>query len=145
MGVRSVIGAAMLAPVVCLLAGCSRPAPLDRDRLVADFTATTAKWNEGDLEGFIAPYSAVTTFMTPQGPIGRDAMRTRYASKYFGPGQSRQRLHFESITVRPLGDDHALMTGRFVLESDAPAQTGWFTLVWVREGDTWRILHDHSS
>ena len=85
--------------------------------------------------------------MTAGGPIGRDAMRARYREKFFGPaGEKPRPLRFERLTVRPLGDDHALMTGHFVLGGDGkPDQSGWFTLVWIRAAGGWRILHDHSS
>jgi ketosteroid isomerase-like protein len=103
-------------------------------------------WNRGDLDGFIAPYDGASTFMTPAGPIGKRAMRERYAARYFTGGVPDQQLRFEQLTVRPLGGDHALMTGRFVLSGGGkPEQTGWFTLVWMRTAQGWRIVHDHSS
>jgi ketosteroid isomerase-like protein len=114
--------------------------------LVAALQATTSMWNRGDLEGFIAPYDAATTFMTPAGPIGKEAMRARYAARYFTGGQPDQQLRFEQLTVRALGDTHALMTGRFALTGGGKAdQSGWFTLVWARTPSGWRIVHDHSS
>ena len=71
--------------------------------------------------------------MTHEGPIGRDAMRKHYEQAFFGPNGGKPRpLRFERITVRPLGDDHALMTGRFVLGGDGkPDQSG---LVHARMG-----------
>ena len=53
--------------------------------------------------------------MTREGPIGRDAMREHYLKAFFGPTGGKPRpLRFEQIAVRPLGDDHALITGRFI-------------------------------
>jgi ketosteroid isomerase-like protein len=50
------------------------------------------------------------------------------------------------MEVRPLGNDHALLTGRFVLYgNDLPDRKGIYTLVFVRRGKDWKILHDHSS
>jgi ketosteroid isomerase-like protein len=114
--------------------------------LPAQLMATTGRWNAGDLEGFIAPYAVDTTFMTPSGLIGRDAMRTRYQTRYFTGSRPDQQLRFEQLAVKPLGGDHALMTGRFVLSGGGkPEQSGWFTLVWALTADGWRIVHDHSS
>ncbi len=124
----------------------SRGPALDAVALAAELQATTAKWNAGDLDGFIAPYAHDSTFMTADGPVDWAAMRARYQSKYFGGGMKPRPLRFERIVVRALGDDHALMTGRYVLGGDGqPDQTGWFTLVWARTADGWRIEHDHSS
>jgi len=115
-------------------------------RLVAMLNATAVNWNEGDLEGFIAPYDDSATYMTKDGPIHRADMRLRYETKYFAAGVKRRTLHFEQLSVRPLGDHYALMTGRYVLEAGAASpQTGWFTLVWGETPAGWRVLHDHSS
>jgi len=120
--------------------------PLDPAALVAQLQASATSWNNGDLDGFIAPYAAESRYMTSEGPIGRDAMKARYAGKYFGAGKKPRPLRFEQAEVRALGDDHALMTGRYILGGDGqPDQSGWFTLVWVRTPAGWRILHDHSS
>ena len=121
-------------------------APADVTSLPALLMATTDRWNAGDLDGFIAPYASETSFVTPTGLIGRDAMRTRYQTRYFTGARPDQQLRFDELRVNPLGDGHALMTGRFVLSGGAkPEQSGRFTLVWARTADGWRIIHDHSS
>jgi ketosteroid isomerase-like protein len=123
----------------------SKPSALDA-QLVTMLNATAVNWNEGDLEGFIAPYADSATYMTKDGPVQRSDMRRHYETKYFAPGTERRTLHFEQLTVRPLGEDYALMTGRYVLKGrEATPQTGWFTLVWTKTPRGWRILHDHSS
>ena len=134
--------------VVALLAkGTAQSDPsADPTGLPAALVATTERWNAGDLEGFIAPYAAETTFMTPAGLIDRDAMRARYLARYFTGSRPDQQLRFEQLQVRPLGADHALLTGRFILAGGGkPEQSGWFTLVWARTASGWRIIHDHSS
>jgi beta-aspartyl-peptidase (threonine type) len=118
----------------------------DGAALIGILLSTTDKWNSGDLDGFIAPYAGIATFMTPAGPIGRDAMRARYAARYFTGSRPDQQLGFDQLEVRALGADHALMTGRFSLSGGGKAeQTGRFTLVWMRTPTGWRILHDHSG
>lgn len=121
------------------------PAP-DGPALIETLQATAGMWNRGDLEGFIAPYADATTFMTPAGLIGRDAMRARYVSKYFTGAAPDQQLRFDQLETRALGADDALMTGRYTLSGGGKAeQTGRFTLVWMRTAGGWRIVHDHSS
>ena len=108
--------------------------------------ASAGEWNRGNLEGFIAPYAQESTFMTAAGPVGRVHMVERYRTKYFAADRPLQTLRFDELAVRVLGPDHALMTGRFQLTGGGlPDQSGRFTLVWLRTGDSWRILHDHSS
>jgi len=73
-------------------------------------------------------------------------MRQRYLARYFTRTRPDQQLRFEQLQVRRLGAEHALLTGRFVLTGGGKAeQSGWFTLVWARTADGWRIIHDHSS
>ena len=142
-----------LAVVALLAIGAAaegrRPAKaaVDPAALIAQLQATTTDWNNGDLARFIAPYDAASTFMTREGPIGRDAMRAHYEKAFFAPGGGKPRpLRFERVQVRALGEDNALMTGHFVLGGDGkPEQSGWFTLVWMRTPEGWRIIHDHSS
>lgn len=109
--------------------------------------ASAEAWNRGDLPGHLAIYADTTTFMTGSGPRpGVDAIEEAFSQTYFDQGRPKQQLHFEEVVVRPLGPDAALETGRFVLSGgDAPEQSGWFTLVWVRTPNGWRVIHDHSS
>jgi uncharacterized protein (TIGR02246 family) len=144
-----------LLPAVALLtiSACQRPGEPVPAGTAADTTgaasmllATTAAWNDGDLDAFIAPYDSASTFMTLQGPVGKSELKRRYASKYFAAGKPDQQLVYDSLRVRPLGSDYLLMTGRYLLSgSGKPEQAGWFSLVWRRTARGWRILHDHSS
>ena len=123
-----------------------QPSSADGAELIAALLSTTDMWNRGDLDGFIAPYAESATFMTAAGPIGRDAMRARYAARYFTGERPDQQLRFDQLDVRAMGVDHALMTGRFTLSGGGKdEQTGRFTLIWMRTPAGWRIVHDHSS
>lgn len=55
----------------------------------------------------------------------------------------------DDIKVHVLGDDAALVTGRFTGKYRARGQDVDFieryTSVWVRDGDQWRLKHEHSS
>ena len=118
----------------------------DRAAIVRTLNDSAEDWNRGDLDRFVAPYATGSTFMTPAGPVGRPAVVQRYRDKYFAGGRPRQTLRFDELDVRSLGRDHALMTGRFLLAGGGlPDQSGRFTLIWVRQADGWRILHDHTS
>ena len=58
----------------------------------------------------------------------------------------RDSLRFERISGRPLGDDYALATARYILfRSGRVTASGPFTLVLWRSEDGWRIVHDQSS
>lgn len=115
--------------------------------LLAAMEASAAAWNRADLDGHVAIYSDESTFMTRNGPLrGRDAIRDVLARGFWNEGRPAQQLRFEELDVRPLGPDHALLTGRFVLTGgDRPEATGRFSTVWARTPEGWRLIHDHSS
>ncbi|HUH12900.1 MAG TPA: nuclear transport factor 2 family protein [Longimicrobiales bacterium] len=126
------------------------PQPASSDTLTAALHASADAWNQGDIDGFLAPYlhGAELTFVGGDGLVrGFEALRARYGAGYFAQGLP-DRLGFTDIEVRPLGPGHALMLGRYVLEAragGAVTSTGIFTLVWGRTPEGWRILHDHTS
>jgi ketosteroid isomerase-like protein len=44
-----------------------------------------------------------------------------------------------------LGASDALVTGQYILSgAGIPDRTGWFTTVWERRPQGWRMIHDHS-
>jgi beta-aspartyl-peptidase (threonine type) len=104
-------------------------------------------WNRGDLDGHLADNADSITFMTRNGPaVGRGKTAEILRSSFFRDGRPIQSLRFEQVSVRPLGTDHALVVGRFILYgNDQPERSGWFTTVWQRTPDGWRSIHDHSS
>lgn len=143
-----------------VLAGCEiepadhaelRRAQADADlrgRVEAMLEASAAGWNAGDLEAFMAPYarSAETTYVGGTGlRVGYEAIQERYAP-LFEPGAERDSLRFERLRVRALGSDAAVGIARWELhDGEEVTGAGPFTLVLRRTGDSWRIVHDHSS
>ncbi len=119
----------------------------DEVEIRAMLAASVEAFNRGDLPGHLSIYDAAVTFMTKEGPRpGIAPIETAFRQSYFRDGLPKQPLRFEQLTVRPLGADQALATGRFLLTGGGePDQTGWFTLVCVRTGAGWRAVHDHSS
>ncbi len=138
-----------------LSAGCATgaPAPAMPDATVAVpamLRASAKDWNRGDLDGFLDDYldSPETAFVGSDVSFGVDEIRARYLRSYWSTGRPEGLLAFEDIHVRPIGSDHALARGRYVLtdrSTDRLTSTGMFSLVLVRTPDGWRIIHDHSS
>jgi uncharacterized protein (TIGR02246 family) len=140
-----------------LLGACAAAAPgpapvpttwsADEAQIRALTRASAEAWNRGDLKGHLSFYVDTVTFMTRTGPRpGVAAVEEAFTKAYFRDGRPKQTLSFDQVTVRPLGRDAALETGRFLLSGGGePEQSGWFTLVWVRTAQGWRAVHDHSS
>jgi uncharacterized protein (TIGR02246 family) len=104
-------------------------------------------WNDGDLPGHVAVYADSATFMTGRGPIvGRHRTAEALERSFFRDGRPLQQLRFEQIQVRPLGPDHALVIGRFILHGGGMDESsGWFSTIWAWTGARWETIHDHSS
>jgi uncharacterized protein (TIGR02246 family) len=129
------------------------PVALEMAREVEDMLHASAdSWNAGDLEGFLDDYwnSGELTFSGARGVTrGWERVRQGYLESYWVPGAVRDSLRFEGIEVLPLGLDHALALGRYVLFQPEGGGTerssGYFTLVLRRMSGDWRIVHDHTS
>lgn len=138
--------------VIMLLTACSAPAVPMGDppkEIMAMLTRSAADWNRGDLEGFMGDYAhdSLTGYMSGgHVQYGWQALHDRYQANYFAPGKSRDSLTFEEVRVRTLTPDFAYVTARFLLiRRDSVVASGPFTLVVQKQGDRWRILHDHTS
>ena len=108
---------------------------------------SAVSWNRGDLDGHLAENADSISFMTGKGPIvGKHRTAEALRRSFFRDGTPIQRLRFEQVTIRRLGDGFALVVGRFVLEGGGePERSGWFSTVWERQTAGWRVIHDHSS
>ena len=105
-------------------------------------------WNKGDLPGFMKGYleSDDLSFYSGNNKTkGWKATLERYQKKYQGEGKEMGKLSFKELSIELLGDDHALVRGRFHLELKKDAPTGIFTLILRKTPAGWRIIHDHTS
>ena len=102
--------------LVLLLAAPALAQPAAEDAIPRLLQASSDAWNAADLDGHVAIYADSARFMTGNGPVtGRHRTRALLEQHFWRDGQPLQQLHFEQITVTPLGAEHALVTGRFVL------------------------------
>ena len=138
--------------VLVLFAACSAPRQKLGDpqqEIGAMLQRSAADWNRGDLDGFMSDYAkdSLTSYMAgAHVQYGWQPLYDRYQKNYFAPGKSRDSLSFDELRVRALTVDLALATARFKLSrGDSTVASGPFTLVLQRQGDRWRILHDHTS
>jgi uncharacterized protein (TIGR02246 family) len=129
------------------------PLAQEMAREVEDMLRASAdSWNAGDLEGFLDDYwnSEELTFSGARGVTrGWERVRQGYRDSYWAPGAVRDSLRFEEMEVLPLGLDHALALGRYVLYQPEgggiESSSGYFTLILRRMNGEWRIVHDHTS
>jgi uncharacterized protein (TIGR02246 family) len=138
--------------LIAIAVACSAPKiPLGnpQQEIAAMLQRSASDWNRGDLAGFMSDYAqdSLTSYMAGgHVQYGWQALFDRYQKNYFAPGKSRDSLSFDELRVRVLTPDFAYATARFTLaRHDSVVASGPFTLVLQRQGDRWRILHDHTS
>ena len=131
-------------------AGFAEPAAMKPESAEAQIRATlntTADgWNKGDLSLYLSAYTESATEMGPDGPRGGvKVIEQTMRGGFWKTGRPLQQLRYEHLDVRMLGKENALVTGQYVLTGgDRPDRTGWFTTVWTRTRQGWRMIHDHS-
>ena len=121
------------------------PAP-DVAAIRAVFDTTAAGWNRGDLSVYLSGYASSATAMGRMGLVrGPNGIGDQMRAGFWKSGRPDQVLSYDHLEVRPLGRDHALATGQYILTgAGQPPRTGWFTTIWERTPAGWRMIHDHS-
>ncbi len=154
---RGTLGGQIVRRALCVVAvsmavACSAPREKLGDppkEIAAMLQRSAADWNRGDLAGFMSDYArdSLTSYMAGgHVQYGWQPLYDRYQKNYFAPGKSRDSLSFDELRVRVLTPDFAYATARFKLSRrDSVVASGPFTLILQRQGDRWRILHDHTS
>jgi ketosteroid isomerase-like protein len=151
---RTVRGWTLLS-IMLVVAGCasrmgttsaSTAAPSDVAAIRAVFDTTAFGWNHGDLSAYLYAYDPSATTMGRTGLVrGPNAIGDQMRAGFWKTGRPAQILSYDHLEIRPLGRNHALATGQYILSGNGlPERTGWFTTVWERTPAGWRMIHDHS-
>lgn len=111
--------------------------------------AQVAAWNAGKLEEFMAGYwrsPELTFYSGGQKLAGWDATLARYRKNYQAEGKEMGKLQFSELEIKPLGEQEAVVGGRWGLTMANGKQLGGlYTLIFRRFNDGWKIVHDHTS
>ena len=136
--------------VALLLTGCARgqtglSARSEPFHRILD--AQAEAWNRGDIDGFMRHYwqSDRLTFSSDgRTRRGWTETKTRYEQRYPTPERMGQ-LEFTDLETHLLGDNAALVLGRWHLTRQPDSIGGNFSLVFELIDGQWRITHDHTS
>ena len=125
----------------------SRPSASASADIHAVLDDQRAAWNRGDIEAFMKGYwnSPALSFAGTSGITrGWEPVMERYRKNY-PDTDAMGHLDFSDIEIRLLGNEAALVLGRWHLNRANDAPGGVFTLVFQRFPEGWRIIHDHTS
>ena len=109
--------------------------------------AQSEAWNRGDIEGYMVGYrrSNETVFISGDSLTrGWQTVLDRYKKNY----DSREKmgmLTFSDLEITPIGNDAAVVIGRWHLQRAKDQPHGRFTLIFRKTKQGWRIVHDHTS
>ncbi len=123
------------------------PAMDDRVAIAKVLAEQQSAWNKGDVSTFMKGYwnSPELTFAGSGGIArGWESVLARYKREY-PDGAAMGQLNFSNVEVRFLGPDAALVLGQWHLDRSSGDIGGVFSLVFQRQPEGWRIVHDHTS
>jgi ketosteroid isomerase-like protein len=108
-----------------------------------------AAWNRGDIDTFMHGYkdSPETTFIGKTIEYGYQPILERYKNSY-ATRDAMGTLDFSGITIKMLGKNYAVVTGKFHLARTTAGggdASGIYSLIFEREPKGWRIILDHTS
>jgi len=106
-------------------------------------------WNRRDLEAFMSGYwnsPDLTFFSTTTVTSGWQQTLDRYRKNYQSEGHEMGKLEFADLQIEELGPDTAFVRGSYHLTmSDGKTPHGFFTLIFRKFPEGWKIVHDHTS
>ncbi len=108
-----------------------------------------ADWNRGDVDAFMKGYKNApdTTFIGATLQQGWAPIADRY-KKAYSSKDAMGTLSFDSLNVRMLGAEHAVVTGKYHLVRTAAGggdAGGIFSLTFEKTPDGWKIIVDHTT
>jgi hypothetical protein len=111
------------------------------DSVLAAERSSVDAWNRGDLDAHVSIFADTGTGGPPMGPGGRARARASLA-----PVLARgTKLTVDPLSGSALGPEYILAWGRWSLRGPSGTRSGWFTHVWARLPEGWRVTYEHSQ
>jgi uncharacterized protein (TIGR02246 family) len=104
-------------------------------------------WNRGDIEGYMDGYarSEDTVFISGDNVTrGWKTVLDRYKKNY-NTREKMGTLTFSDLEITVVGNEAAIVLGRWHLKRASDEPHGRFTLIFRKAKQGWRIVHDHTS
>ena len=107
-----------------------------------------AAWNRGDLEGFMATYwnsGELSFYSGGTKTFGWQQTIDRYRNRYQSEGREMGQLDFTDLQIELLSPATAFVRGHWHLKMKDGEPGGLFTLIFRKQANGWKIIHDHTS
>ena len=119
----------------------------DKKAIMKVLTDQQKAWNNGDITAFMEGYKKDEhiSFTGKNGiSYGWQNIYDNYMKGY-PDSETMGQLKFEIRELKELGKDHYMMLGKFILSRTNDQPSGFFTLIFERDGADWKIIADHTS
>ncbi|QDU21504.1 YybH family protein [Urbifossiella limnaea] len=145
---RAAVAALLMCVAPAVADPPSPPAAADEAAVRKVLTAQVEAWNKGDLAGFMAGYwndERMTYISGAKSVRGWKALHERYRVAYQGEGKEMGKLSFSDLDSEAVGSGAVLVRGKWEVTVGKDAVGGWFTLLFRKLPEGWKITHDHTS
>ena len=119
----------------------------DREEISSMLAAQVTEWNRGNIAGYMKGYweHDSLVFIGKNGPTyGYQQTLDRYKKSY--PGREAMgTLTSTVVSMKPLGDKHYFVIGKWHLKRKVGDLNGSYTLLLEQKNGEWVIITDHSS
>ena len=102
-------------------------------------------WNKGNLTAFLSAYwnSDTLVSVSVRGvQYGRDRLE-RYLTASFPDSASMGHLDYDVIHIELIGDNDALLTGKWLRKNDKKFRGGYFSILIRKLQNRWQIVSEH--
>ncbi|HYH64354.1 MAG TPA: DUF4440 domain-containing protein [Urbifossiella sp.] len=145
---RAAVAVLMLCAAPALADPPAPPAPADDAAVRKVLADQVVAWNKGDLDGFMAGYwndERMTYISGSKSVRGWKALRDRYRTAYQSEGKEMGKLSFADLDSEAVGSGAVLVRGRWEVTVGKESVGGWFTLLFRKLPEGWKVTHDHTS
>ena len=106
-------------------------------------------WNKGNIEDFMKKYWRNDSLIF----IGKSGIKygwnktTSNYKKSYPSRNSMGLLHFNNIKCLPINDTTHIISGQWNISRLDSSKNigGYYSLMWIKKEDGWRIVYDHTS
>ena len=130
-----------------IIAGQQSSNSIDKEAVLAVLAHQEDAWNQGNIESFMKGYwdNDKLVFVGSNGPTyGYRNTLERYLKSYPTKAAMGQ-LKFNLLFVEQWDTQTIQVIGKFTLDREKDQPTGFFTFLFRKMGDDWKIVSDHSS
>lgn len=117
-----------------------------KDTIITAMEQSKDAWNRGDFEQYMDVYhkSDSMVFMGINSITYGWQQTLDVYKKGYPDEETRGTLNYDYISFKMLGNDHALVIGKFYLTRAKGNIDGNFSLIWKKINGEWKIIVDHT-